>query len=263
MNQAENSPNWATLLHLSQLSNFLIPLPYIGMITPILIWQLARSRHPNLDRHGENVINWIISSTIYFTFSLISIVGIVFLPILWGLTIVFPIIAAIKANNGKVWRYPLSINFIRGTFPKQRLVATSLALLILTLPAFLGLAGIAFWANNRQNWLDNAIATQGSVVEMIEQTDTDGQTSYKPIIKFRDRAGEIHKFSPLWSSNPHRYEEGETVEVLYPPEKPESALLNNWWEKWSGITILGIISLIGFVFSLIPSAICFILSRWT
>jgi uncharacterized Tic20 family protein len=26
---------------------------------------------------------------------------------------VFPLIAAIKANEGKVWRYPLSITFIK------------------------------------------------------------------------------------------------------------------------------------------------------
>ncbi len=33
--------------------------------------------------------------------------------VLGVLAVVFPIIAGIKANNGEVWKYPLSINFIK------------------------------------------------------------------------------------------------------------------------------------------------------
>ena len=41
------------------------------------------------------------------------IIGIPMLIMLAILNIVFPIIAAVKANEGKVWRYPLSISFLK------------------------------------------------------------------------------------------------------------------------------------------------------
>lgn len=259
MNQSENSPSWASLLHLSQLSSFVVPLPYIGIIAPILIWQFTRSRHPHLDRHGENAINWIISSSIYTMIALISVIGMALLPLLWGLTLVFPIIAAIKAKEGKAWKYPLTINFIGGRLPRQRLLATALALLILTLPAILGLGGMAFWANHRSSWLETTITTPGSVVEMKEETDSEGTTLYQPVIEFRDRAGETHKFSPSWSSSSPSYEKGETVTVLYPPDNPNAVIVDNWWAKWGVISILGIIAAIVFICSFLPSAICLIL----
>ena len=40
------------------------------------------------------------------------IVGFVLLPIVAILGIVFPIIAAVKANEGRAWKYPLAIPFI-------------------------------------------------------------------------------------------------------------------------------------------------------
>jgi uncharacterized Tic20 family protein len=239
-----------------------VPLPYIGIVAPILIWQFAKPRHPDLNRQGENAINWIISSTIYTTIALISIVGIILLPILAVLNLVFPIIAAIKANKGQVWSYPLTINFIGGRFPKQQLLATGLALLILTLPALMGITVVGFWAKQRSDWIENAITTQGSVVKLIEDLDAEGDTTYKPVIKFRDRAGESYQVTPLSTSDATAYSRGDTVELLYSPENPKRAIINNWFQKWFPIAILGVISGLFFIFSLIPSGICLILSQW-
>jgi len=41
----------------------------------------------------------------------VVLIGIPLLIALAILAIVFPIVAAIKANNGQVWKYPLSIPF--------------------------------------------------------------------------------------------------------------------------------------------------------
>ena len=256
-----NGNRWSTLLHLSLLSNFVLPVPYVGIVAPILIWQLAQPRDANLNRHGENAINWIISSTIYTIIAFISIVGIILIPVLTVLNLVFPIIAAVKANNDQVWSYPLTINFLGGRFPKQQLLATALALSILTLPALMGITGVGVWAKQRSDWIETAIRTEGSVVKMIEDTNTEGETMYKPVIRFRDRAGESYQVTPLTSSNVTRYAKGDTVKLLYSPKNPETAIINNWFHKWFLIAILGFISGLFFVLSLIPSGICLILSR--
>ena len=78
---------------------------------------------PGIDAHGINVINWIISLIVYSVVSAILIFAIIGIPMLMALglvSVVFPIIAAIKANNGEVWKYPLSISFVKpglSTFP--------------------------------------------------------------------------------------------------------------------------------------------------
>jgi uncharacterized protein len=105
---------WGLLLHLSLFAGYLIPLA--GLVAPILIWQLKKNELPRIDQHGKNVTNWIISHLIYFVGCLVLIVAIIGIPLLVALgvvSIVFPIVGAIKANNGEVWKYPLSIPFFK------------------------------------------------------------------------------------------------------------------------------------------------------
>jgi uncharacterized Tic20 family protein len=102
------------VLHLSLFAGHIVP--FGGIVAPIVIWQTQKEEMPELDPHGKNAVNWIISSVIYLcVFGLLSLVliGIPFLVAVLVLNVVFPIIAAVKANEGKVWRYPLSITFIK------------------------------------------------------------------------------------------------------------------------------------------------------
>ncbi len=112
--QTPEQKQMGMFLHLSQLINFVFPLG--GIIAPILIWQLKKDEIPALDAHGKMVANWLISAAIYsvvcfiLTFVLIGILGFIALGIM-GL--VFPIIGAVKANNGEFFEYPLTIKFLK------------------------------------------------------------------------------------------------------------------------------------------------------
>ncbi len=101
-------------LHLSQLANvILFPL---GIIAPILIWQIKKDQMPELDAHGKMVVNWMISSTIYAIVSLVLILLLIGIPMIIAvgvISVVFPIVGAIKANNGELWEYPLTIKFLK------------------------------------------------------------------------------------------------------------------------------------------------------
>jgi uncharacterized Tic20 family protein len=101
-------------LHLSQLAGYIIPL--VGLIAPIVIWQMKKDEYPILDEHGKAVVNWIISELIYgaICFALVFIViGFPMLMVLGILAVVFPIIGGIKANNGELWHYPMAINILK------------------------------------------------------------------------------------------------------------------------------------------------------
>ena len=109
----QQTRQWALLLHLSLLAGLLIPLA--GLVIPILIWQLKKDDLPGLEPHGRVVANWIISEIIYGVACgvlILLVIGIPLLMALLAIGIVFPIIGAIKANDGVVWKYPLSIPFL-------------------------------------------------------------------------------------------------------------------------------------------------------
>lgn len=101
-------------LHLSQLLNMIIPLA--GVVVPIVIWQMKKDETPALDAHGKMVVNWLISSLIYWVVSgvlAIVLIGFLGMLALVIMGIVFPIIGGVKANNGELWEYPLTIKFLK------------------------------------------------------------------------------------------------------------------------------------------------------
>lgn len=105
---------WAMFLHLSMLLGFVVPLA--GLVAPIVIWQIKKEEMPAIDAHGKVALNWILSALIHgvgcFILSFI-LIGIPLMIALALLTIIFPIIAGIKANEGTLWKYPLSIPFLK------------------------------------------------------------------------------------------------------------------------------------------------------
>lgn len=106
-----DAQHWAMFLHLSVLAGFLIPLA--GLVVPIMIWQIKKDQLPLIDAHGRNAMNWIISEVIYWTICFILTLGMPMAAVLGLLGIIFPVVAAIKGNNGVVWKYPLAIPFFR------------------------------------------------------------------------------------------------------------------------------------------------------
>ena len=105
---------WAMILHLSMLSGLIVPLA--GLIVPIVIYVLKKDSLPGLKPHGYVVFNWMISAIIYAIISgILMIVGIGFLllAVLGLLSLLFPIIGGVKASEGEVWPYPLSIRIFK------------------------------------------------------------------------------------------------------------------------------------------------------
>ncbi|MDR9457188.1 MAG: DUF4870 domain-containing protein [Salegentibacter sp.] len=139
----------ASLLHLSAFTKYFIPLG--NFIFPLVLW-LIRRENKFIDHHGKQALNFQISIFLYFIVLVMGgIAGMVFtgmqmslesthfpfkddpnlgelarlfpfglilggvLTLLLGLFIleIFAVVqAAIKASEGKTYKYPLSINFL-------------------------------------------------------------------------------------------------------------------------------------------------------
>ncbi|MBQ4829884.1 DUF4870 domain-containing protein [Alteromonas sp. MMG017] len=105
---------YCMLIHLSQLTSIIVP--GLGLILPIVMWAVNKDKHQDIDMHGKVTVNWLISLFIYslicgvLTLIIIGMFGLVILAIL---NFIFAIVAAIKANKGELWVYPLSITFLK------------------------------------------------------------------------------------------------------------------------------------------------------
>jgi uncharacterized Tic20 family protein len=105
--------SWAMICHLSTLAGFVIP--FGNIIGPLVTWIIKKDEFPLVDDQGKEAINFQISMTIYIIASIILIFLLVGIPLLIALglfDLIVTVIAAIKANEGIKFRYPLCIRFI-------------------------------------------------------------------------------------------------------------------------------------------------------
>jgi uncharacterized Tic20 family protein len=111
---------WGMFAHLSALAGLLVGgLTFIG---PLVIWLIKKDESKFVDYHGKEALNFQLNILIY-SLVLVAIsvatcgVGLIVTgPLLAALgiyAIVMPIIAGMKANEGKLYEYPLTFRMIK------------------------------------------------------------------------------------------------------------------------------------------------------
>lgn len=91
-------------------------LGIVGFIAPLVIWLNEKDKHKFVNEHGRAAMNYQISIIIYYAASwalFFIIIGIFMLIALAIMHIIFVIMGAVKAINGKPWRYPIAIRFLK------------------------------------------------------------------------------------------------------------------------------------------------------
>lgn len=105
------------LLVITHLSQLLTTVTGVGgLIVPLVIWVTQKDKVHDMDEHGKRIINFQLSLIIYAIICIPLILllglGIVGLLVLGIISILFPVLNAIKTSNGEIPKYPLSLNFI-------------------------------------------------------------------------------------------------------------------------------------------------------
>lgn len=142
-NTNENSNSM--LIHLSSLAKFIIPLGSI--LLPLILWQTTKKDSEYVDHHGKEAVNFNISFLIYNVIAVFLLLGsiggtlfsairaeqlgdeadiagilfstggfitaIIILSTIGITRFILMIIAAVKANQGDLYNYPLTIKFIK------------------------------------------------------------------------------------------------------------------------------------------------------
>jgi len=104
----------AMFTHLSGLAGFLIP--FGNVIAPLIIWQIKKDQMPFVDDQGKEAVNFQITVTIAVLICLVLtviLIGLLLLPLVAIGALVLTIIAAVRANEGARYRYPLTLRLIR------------------------------------------------------------------------------------------------------------------------------------------------------
>ena len=145
----QNSENTnAFLIHISAFAGYLFP--FGSIILPLIVWQTLKDRSAFLDDQGKEAVNFNISYSLYLViaslvavpffigsifdrirndwghsyhynfdvdFGIDSLFGLIRFTSLVGIIglikVALIILAAIKANKGENYRYPLTIKFIK------------------------------------------------------------------------------------------------------------------------------------------------------
>jgi len=99
---------WATLTHVGGI--------LLGWIAPLVAFLVLKDRGPFIRQHTAAALNFQLTVLIgYIVSVLLSLVliGYLLMFAVWVLTIVFGIIAALTANRGEYYTYPLAIPFVK------------------------------------------------------------------------------------------------------------------------------------------------------
>ena len=105
---------WSMLMHLSGLAWMVFP--FGGILAPLILWQVKKEEMPSIEAHAKNSINFQISMGIWLLASLVLTliaIGAVGLVVFGIMSVVVPIIAGVKANEGKMHKYPMTIQFLK------------------------------------------------------------------------------------------------------------------------------------------------------
>jgi uncharacterized Tic20 family protein len=99
----------AMLCHLGGIIGFVI-----GFVIPLIIWLIKKDQSKFVDHHGKEAINFHLTmliahvaagATFCFTFGILNLA-------VWVVSLIFSIIAAMAANRGEMYKYPMTIRFI-------------------------------------------------------------------------------------------------------------------------------------------------------
>jgi uncharacterized Tic20 family protein len=104
---------WCMLMHLSQFAAYFVPVA--GIVVPVVMWQTKKQESPEIDAHGRMIVNAIICYVIYMAIAIVLSFVLIGIPLVIALgicAVAFPVIGAIKANDGVFWRYPLVFDFV-------------------------------------------------------------------------------------------------------------------------------------------------------
>lgn len=115
---------WAMVAHLAGLAGVLPVVPLVGcVIGPLVVWLLKKDEMPFVDDQGKEALNFQLTLliahlvlggvvTLLWWTLIVPCIAVPIWIAIAGVQLVLTIIAAIQANDGRRYRYPLALRLV-------------------------------------------------------------------------------------------------------------------------------------------------------
>ncbi len=113
------------------------------------------------------------------------------------------------------------------------------------------LGGALLAGTSSLSLLRDGVRTTGHVLEFNQYFDDEGTLMYSPVYIFLDEQGQEQIVQSKISSSSPRYRQGQSVQLIYHPGKPETASTISYFDLWFLAGILGFLGLGFFIFGVV------------
>jgi uncharacterized protein len=111
---------FSIIMHLSPIIGMMLSwltyVPFLGILAPLGLWLWKREESAFLDRHGKEALNFCITASLAGLIALPTVlicIGALLVPAIFVTACVFNVIGAVKASEGKFFRYPYCLRLIK------------------------------------------------------------------------------------------------------------------------------------------------------
>jgi uncharacterized Tic20 family protein len=110
----EGSRTWAVAAHLSSIVAMLVALAFVG---PLVVYLVKKDEDPFVRAHAAESLNFQLSWLIYaIAVTILFLVATLLVPVAIAAAVawlVLIVVASVRAGRGQLYRYPLTIHFLR------------------------------------------------------------------------------------------------------------------------------------------------------
>jgi len=86
---------------------------FFWIIPGLIIYLLKKDESPFVAEHAKEAMNFQLTLTLLYILLALSIIGIIFLWVPYVIQLVLCIVAAIKASDLKLYKYPMTLRLIK------------------------------------------------------------------------------------------------------------------------------------------------------
>ncbi|MEI2455939.1 DUF4870 domain-containing protein [Lysobacter firmicutimachus] len=110
---SQDEKTWGMLAHLSTLVGLIIP--FGSVLGPLVVWLIKKDTMPFVAEQGKEALNFNITVLIAFIVSAvltIVLIGFLLMLVVGLAWLVLTILAALAANKGESYRYPMTLRLV-------------------------------------------------------------------------------------------------------------------------------------------------------
>ncbi len=109
LDTSSDDRTWGMLAHLSYFLTFVIG---VSCVAPLVIWIIKKDESEFIEEQAKEALNFQLSALLASILLAATVCGIVLLPVIFVMSIVYSIQAGMSANRGEAYRYPYTFRMI-------------------------------------------------------------------------------------------------------------------------------------------------------